>query len=639
MENIGKQQNQTEASANEGKPDSVKQESALPAAPRRRRAVRDIRPMTHASPVQPQESTGLQLTSSQKPMKPNDAGVSDDTVVLNDAVISEDIVISEDNMGTASAASEDILPSANVDMGDAIDAVDVECAPIDLHERDLDVLAINAEEIQAEQTEGGVTKEHREAPALLYQDAGGISEENRKQKRWFSILPAVFAGLFCITAAAVIGLFLLSGPGGGVMADNSQAVMLYMDGDAFGYAVREDALDLQSQYEALRAELAADGISLGESSLTEGAITHAPEDAVLTYGALYNALVSHVTEGCVRGYSVCDKNGTPVLYAETEEEILSARARAIEYQTQAFLSCGMFPADAAVSVVSQYTVDAVWVELDRLSGEDALFDAFCYHDAGETPPLLAYTVKNEITAAEILPYETDYIQNDEMFNGVSTMVSEGRNGLAYVDYTVSYDLTTGEVLSRTENHRTVRREAVNAVAYEGEYSLPEDVCTGDMQWPLPALGDRDLPLDEDGAPYVPQNPLALKQIYVSSLYGERDLWGTYDFHLGLDIVAPVYTEIYASDGGVVTWAQYSSSYGYMVRIRHAGGVETLYAHQSKLAVEAGDIVERGQVIGYVGASGNVSGCHLHFEVRYHHVATDPLAYIEIPEDVMTLGDW
>ena len=137
---------------------------------------------------------------------------------------------------------------------------------------------------------------------------------------------------------------------------------------------------------------------------------------------------------------------------------------------------------------------------------------------------------------------------------------------------------------------------------------------------------------------MPENPLALKNTYVSSGYGGRDLWGAYDFHLGLDIVAPAYTEIYAADGGVVVYAAYTSSYGYMTRIRHANNVETVYAHQIKQVVKPGDVVQKGQLIGYVGSTGNTSGNHLHLEFRRDHVTVDPLEYIAIPEEILVLGE-
>ncbi len=116
---------------------------------------------------------------------------------------------------------------------------------------------------------------------------------------------------------------------------------------------------------------------------------------------------------------------------------------------------------------------------------------------------------------------------------------------------------------------------------------------------------------------------------ISSPYGWRILWGEKDFHLGIDIVGPkkgsiAGANIYASADGTVITAKYNNSYGYYILIDHGNKISTLYAHCSKLLVKVGDRVERGQVIAYVGLTGNTNGYHLHYEVRYSGSTTNPL---------------
>lgn len=82
----------------------------------------------------------------------------------------------------------------------------------------------------------------------------------------------------------------------------------------------------------------------------------------------------------------------------------------------------------------------------------------------------------------------------------------------------------------------------------------------------------------------------------------------------IDIGAPVGTPIVASDGGVVSYAGWMGSYGNVVFINHGGGKETRYAHQSRIAVSPGMQVSKGQLIGYVGNTGNSRGAHIHFEI-------------------------
>lgn len=113
--------------------------------------------------------------------------------------------------------------------------------------------------------------------------------------------------------------------------------------------------------------------------------------------------------------------------------------------------------------------------------------------------------------------------------------------------------------------------------------------------------------------------------YISSRFGYR----TFDnsFHKGLDLAAPTGTPTYAADAGRVIIAGWSSSAGNWVVINHGNGFVTKYMHHSALAVRAGDYVQKGQQIGYVGNTGNSFGAHLHFQVEYNGTAVDPELYL------------
>lgn len=112
---------------------------------------------------------------------------------------------------------------------------------------------------------------------------------------------------------------------------------------------------------------------------------------------------------------------------------------------------------------------------------------------------------------------------------------------------------------------------------------------------------------------------------ITSYYGRRNLGlGTSSFHRGMDVAAPSGTAIAAARSGTVSFAGWSGSYGYLVKIRHNGQDETWYAHQSQLHVSVGDWVEQGQTIGRVGSTGLSTGPHVHFEIRRNGQARDPL---------------
>jgi murein DD-endopeptidase MepM/ murein hydrolase activator NlpD len=114
---------------------------------------------------------------------------------------------------------------------------------------------------------------------------------------------------------------------------------------------------------------------------------------------------------------------------------------------------------------------------------------------------------------------------------------------------------------------------------------------------------------------------------ISSRYGVNESIRNHT-HKGLDIAAPNGTSIVAAADGVVTYAQYNSGgYGNLVKISHGNGVETYYAHCSKLYVSVGQTVSAGDTIAAVGSTGNSTGNHLHFEIRKNGTQINPQKYL------------
>lgn len=104
-------------------------------------------------------------------------------------------------------------------------------------------------------------------------------------------------------------------------------------------------------------------------------------------------------------------------------------------------------------------------------------------------------------------------------------------------------------------------------------------------------------------------------------------------HAGVDFAGPVGTPLYATADGVVVHAGWASGYGRLVKIQHEFGIETRYAHMNRLNVSVGQRVSRGQRIGDMGASGRVTGPHLHYEVRVGGQPVNPMIYIKAANDV------
>lgn len=144
----------------------------------------------------------------------------------------------------------------------------------------------------------------------------------------------------------------------------------------------------------------------------------------------------------------------------------------------------------------------------------------------------------------------------------------------------------------------------------GEIIIPDTswVGTGPLAWPLP----QDFP--------------------ITSHFGYRQdpITGEVDYHNGTDIAAPEGTPILAAAAGTVTIANgvdpWGGSYGYHIKIDHGNGLETLYAHCSAICVRVGQQVQQGEVIGYVGSTGNSTGNHLHFETWANGVRTDAIGF-------------
>ncbi len=125
------------------------------------------------------------------------------------------------------------------------------------------------------------------------------------------------------------------------------------------------------------------------------------------------------------------------------------------------------------------------------------------------------------------------------------------------------------------------------------------------------------------------NSKPISAAYRSSSYGWRidPFRGTRAFHEGLDFTARTGTPIRAAADGIVTTAARTSAYGNLVKLNHGAGLETRYAHASKLLVKKGERVVKGQKIALVGSTGRSTGPHLHYEIRLNGHALDPRKYL------------
>lgn len=189
---------------------------------------------------------------------------------------------------------------------------------------------------------------------------------------------------------------------------------------------------------------------------------------------------------------------------------------------------------------------------------------------------------------------------------------------------------TASDMAREYRFNSRQNEYLNLMMQPNNQNLWAQLLGG-----LVAGGGQIITPDTD---WVPIGALAwpLPQTFsISSPFGYREdpFTGEIEYHNGTDIAAPNGTQILAAAAGTVTIANgidsWGGSYGYHIKIDHGNGLETLYAHCSAICVTPGQQVQQGEVIGFVGSTGNSTGNHLHFEVLVHGERTDAMNFFSV----------
>lgn len=218
---------------------------------------------------------------------------------------------------------------------------------------------------------------------------------------------------------------------------------------------------------------------------------------------------------------------------------------------------------------------------------------------------------NEVPDVEIvyetetleIPFETVYVSDPTLVYKTQKVVSEGEVG--QISYTYEIVMSDGVQISKTLVERKTVREAQSKVVHVGD-----DPTTPYGELIVPCKGK------------------------LTSCYGYRPNVGASNYHYGIDIAWKEGTPIVAADGGVVTVVKTIDSFGLYICIDHGDEIVTLYSHLDSTTVKVGDRVSRGQIVGYMGESGNATAPCLHFEVRVNGERVNPLKYID-KSDIVT----
>lgn len=160
-----------------------------------------------------------------------------------------------------------------------------------------------------------------------------------------------------------------------------------------------------------------------------------------------------------------------------------------------------------------------------------------------------------------------------------------------------------QVAELEKSSQELEREIVKKIAERRRQNVTISGNTGALDWPLRGR--------------------------LTSYYGYRrhPYWGGRSMHTGLDIAAPYGEAIRAADGGEVIFSGWWDGYGKAIVIDHGKDISTVYAHMSRLYLQAGNQVKKGQIIGLVGSTGYSTGPHLHFEVRIKGKPKNPLSFL------------
>ena len=213
----------------------------------------------------------------------------------------------------------------------------------------------------------------------------------------------------------------------------------------------------------------------------------------------------------------------------------------------------------------------------------------------ELKPFIEVIIDKEVSQKEVIPFANQVVEDASLPKGETKEKQPGQNGSRLVTYQISEQ--SGVAVKKEQSNEQNVVQPVNHIVVKGTKVIPS---RGEGSFAWPTVGG-----------------------YVSSKQGMR--WGK--LHKGIDIARPSNKTIKAADNGVVVFAGWSNGYGNKIIIDHHNGFQTLYGHMSSLNVKAGQTVSKGTAIGIMGATGDATGVHLHFEVYKNGSLVNPLSYL------------
>lgn len=389
------------------------------------------------------------------------------------------------------------------------------------------------------------------------------------------------------------------------------------------YSENDELIDLSTQ-------LSVCAISAGDSIMTPSELANqmleaSNEELVEAYGiyidgkfagavnkkdkvqtALDKALLDYKPDGKVKEVSYANKiEYTQGIYLmsslKTEQEAIklltSTKERKKVYVVQ--------KDETTVDIVKKFGMKLEDFNTLNPNADDGLITGQIVN-VTETERFLPIQYICEHENVTFLDYETVEVETSALNVGIRAVLTKGERGEKISKYEVTY--IDGIEHSRNVISSQITKSPVVETIGIGTYSaMPDDPQTVYFGSPMTGTGEMGWPVDGG---------------WVSdSFISDRN-------HKGLDIAAPEGTEIYAAEEGLVVSSGWNwGGYGNVVMIEHPDGYATVYAHMIMVYAVEGQYVTKGQLIGFVGNTGNSFGNHLHFEVRYQGICLDPSGFL------------
>jgi murein DD-endopeptidase MepM/ murein hydrolase activator NlpD len=431
------------------------------------------------------------------------------------------------------------------------------------------------------------------------------------------------------TAVICTAVFLNAGPDVYKLTIAGQNAGYLQDAETVQQAIDEIKADLSKKTDGIEIVVDNKAIAVEPTDLKSRKVAFLTDDQLKDLILKANLCKANVWAVNVNGINVVaaatEADASSILdgvkkhYLTEGSQVVSASFKENVIVTQSAMSAAdiMKPADAVNLIITGtkepkvYTVqdgDTLWdiavangMSPSELAAANPGFEPDTLKigqqlNLFQVKPYVTVQTKEVVAATEKVDYKTVYENTNTLYKGEVKVKTAGVYGTKEVRTEVTKE--NGVIVASAQLDSAVTAQPQDQVALKGTKSIATFTGSGSLSSPL-------------------------ARIEISSAYGSRG-GGR---HTGVDFRNPKGTPILAADDGVVIAVTNHGSPGKTVKLSHGNGLETWYEHCNTISVSVGQVVHKGEQIATVGATGNATGYHLHFEVRKNGVPQNPMNYL------------